>query len=270
MSGLTFRGFVGAQLALLLGVAGGCTELEESLQEPRNVLVVGIDVSGSFRNSARYSDALEYLAHYLYGHLNGLGGLEEPTALFVGSVGGDTPGETKAFHPIHDFEGRTVDQIAEDLDRWFPAEDRLTDFNAFFDRTAELVQRQGLILAPINIVVVSDGVPDLAASNTAARTAAASEGGPEGALDPYATIDLSPLEYLSRSITIRVLYPEPSVAADWERRVERRRVRIWTTNAQVMAGWSNQMTPGAPLEAQDRLWAWTADNVDFRVRSRIF
>lgn len=248
----------------VVAVSSGCTRVEDSLQEPRYVLMVGIDVSGSFRGSDRYDDALRYLAHYIYGHLNGLGDLREPTALFVGSVGGDTPGETKAFHPIHDFRGKDVDQIAADLERWFPAEDRLTDFNAFFRRIGELARRQGLVLAPMNIVLVTDGVPDLMATPDPAT-----EGG-EGDVDPYSTIDLSPLEYLSRSITVRILYPEPSVAAGWERKVERRRVRLWTTDAEVMAGWESQLEPGVPLEEQDRLWTWTADNIDFRVRARIF
>lgn len=253
----------------LAALSTACEEMAESMEEPRQVLVVGIDVSGSFRNSERYSDALEYLSYYIYGHLNGLGELTRPTAVFVGSVGGDTPGETKSFHPIHDFQGKSPEEIARDLDRWFPEGDRLTDFNAFFDRVAELMQRQGLVLAPIDIVLVSDGVPDLQATrgNPPAR-AAMGEGGEEA--DPYASIDLSPLEYLSRTITVRVLYPDPTVAANWERRVQRQRVRIWTTAAQVMAGWEDQLEPGLPPEEQENLWTWTRDNVDFRVRARIF
>lgn len=239
--------------------SAACTQMEDSLQEPRYVLVAGIDVSGSFRDSARHSDALEFLAHYLYGHLNGLGELEKPTHLFVGTVGGDTPGETKAFHPIHDFQGKEVDQITRDLEAWFPESDRFTDFNVFFERVAELMQRQGLVLAPINIVLITDGVPDVELMAAGSSDA-----------DPYQSIDLDPLEYLSRSITVRLLYPEPTIAAEWERRVERRRVRIWTTNAQVMNGWRAQVLPDAPPEEQRALWAWTADNVDFRVRSRMF
>ncbi len=254
------RRAVGYLLVSQVLTSAACTQVEDALEEPRSVLIVGVDVSGSFRNSEPYSDALQYLAHYLYGHLNGLGELEPPTHLFVGSVGGDTPGQTKAFHPIHDFRGKDVEQIAADLERWFPEEDRLTDFNAFFRRVAELTQRQGLVLAPINIVLVSDGVPDV---DLMAETG-------EAGTDPYASIDLSPLEYLSRSITVRLLYPEPSVAAEWERRVHRQRVRIWTTDARVMDGWEAQLRPDAPLEAQDALWSWTADNVDFRVRSRVF
>jgi hypothetical protein len=82
-------------------------------------------------------------------------------------------------------------------------------------------------------------------------------------------VKVGPLEYLSRSTTVRLLYPTPTVAVRWERGVERNRVRLWTVDAQVMAGWREQMVPGAPLDAQERLWKWIADNVDFRVRARV-
>lgn len=222
----------------------------------RNTLVVGIDVSGSFRRSY-YDDAIEFAAHYIYGHLNGLGDLRIPTAMFVGSVGGEREGEVKAFHPMHDFQGKGVDQIAADLRTWFPPNDALTDFNAFFDRVATLVKRQNLVLAPLNVVVLSDGMPD------AAPFAADS-------LEPYRAIDVSPLEYLSRSVTVRLLYPTPTVAVGWERGIERGRVRLWTLDGQVMAGWRGQLQPGTPPDAQASLWTWVADNVDFRVRSSIF
>ncbi len=222
----------------------------------RNTLVVGIDVSGSFR-AAHYEDAIEFAAYYIYGHLNGLGGLRQPTALFVGSVGGERPGQVKSFHPIHDFQGKSVDEIAADLRQWFPPEDALTDFNTFFDRVATLVKRQNLVLAPLNVVVMSDGVPDISV--------------PAGdTLGPYEQLDLSPLEYISRSVTVRLLYPTPTVAVRWERGVDRRRVRLWTLDGQVMTGWREQLgsAEGMP-ESQERLWTWIADNVDFRVRSRI-
>jgi hypothetical protein len=80
---------------------------------------------------------------------------------------------------------------------------------------------------------------------------------------------VTPLEFLSRSTTVRLLYPTPTVAVNWERGVDRRRVRLWTVDAQVMAGWRAQLAPGAPPEAQAGLWKWIADNVDFRVRARV-
>lgn len=231
----------------------GCAP-SQSEAPSKHTLIVGIDVSGSFRQS--YDDAIEFASYYLYGHLNGLGGLQVPTTLFVTSVGGERPGEMKAFRPIHDFQGKSVEQIAAALRDWYPLGDAYTDFNPFFDRTATHVKRQNLVLVPLSIVLLSDGLPDTPAS--AGDT-----------LGPYARISVGPLEYLSRSTTVRLLYPTPTIAVRWERAVERRRVRLWTQDAQVMAGWRAQVVPGQPPEAQDKLWKWIQDNVDFRVRGRI-
>jgi hypothetical protein len=226
----------------------------QSGEPPRNTLVVGIDVSGSFRRHS--ADAIDFAAHYVYGHLNGLGGLRPPTAMFVGSVGGERAGEVKSFHPIHDFQGKSVEEIAASLREWFPERDQVTDFNVFLDRAATLVKRQNLVLAPLDVVILTDGLPDVPAT-------------PGDTLGPYRQIKVGPLEYLSRSTTVRLLYPTPTVAVSWERGVERRRVRLWTVDAQVMAGWRAQLAPGAPPEDQAALWKWIADNVDFRVRARV-
>ncbi|MES4785403.1 MAG: hypothetical protein C4294_05810, partial [Nitrospiraceae bacterium] len=55
---------------------------------PRQALFVGLDVSGSFHRSGYYDNALAFLAHYLYGHLNELGGLTKPREMFVAAIGG--------------------------------------------------------------------------------------------------------------------------------------------------------------------------------------
>jgi len=221
---------------------------------PKHTLILGIDVSGSFRHS--YDDAIDFAAYYLYGHLNGLGELRIPTTLFVTAVGGRHAGEMKPFLPIHDFQGKSVEQIAADLKAWFPIQDSYTDFNPFFDRTATHIKRQNLVLTPMSIVLLSDGLPDTPASGA-------------DSLGPYGAISLEPLEFLSRNTTVRLLYPTPTIAVRWERAVERRRVRLWTQDAQVMSGWRAQLEPDKPPEAQDALWAWMKDNVDFRVRARI-
>ena len=83
----------------------------------RSTLVIGIDVSGSFRRGGRYDSSIDFAANYLYGHLHGLGGLKQPTAVFVGSIGGEKPGETKSFQPIHTFQEMSVAQIAAYLRR---------------------------------------------------------------------------------------------------------------------------------------------------------
>ena len=245
-----------ATTVLLLGCGRSEPAAEAEVKPAASTLVLGIDVSGSFRDSRLYDDAVDFAAHYLYAHLNGLGGLRTPTALFVGSIGGARPGEPKPFHPINDFQNRSVDQIAADLRNWFPSTDAYTDFNAFFSRVSGLIKERGLILAPLNVVLLSDGVPDIAPGT---RLGAGET--------PYTRIDLTPLEYLSRSVTVRLLYASPTVGEDWKRKVRRKRVRLWTEEAQVMRGWHMQVQPDVPLEHQATLWKWVQDNVDFRVRT---
>jgi len=238
-----------------LVIATACAPADGTRQA-RSTLVIGIDVSGSFRARGHYDDAIDFAAHYLYGHLNGLGELRTPSAVFVGSVGGARVGEPKSFQPMHAFRGKSVDEIATQLREYFPPEDVYTDFNAFFGRVATLVKRQGLVLAPLDVVVFSDGIPDQTRRSSADTT------------DAYAMIDVSPLEYLSRSVTVRLLYGSPTASVAWERQIERQRVRMWTVDDQVMRGWRDQTDGRAPTEAQDALWRWIGDNVDFRVRSR--
>jgi len=228
----------------------------EGTRQARSTLVIGIDVSGSFQARGHYDDAIDFAARYLYGHLNGLGDLRVPSAVFVGSVGGARVGEPKSFQPMHAFRGKTVDEIAAQLREFFPPEDAFTDFNAFFGRVATLVKRQGLVLAPLDVVVFSDGIPDRTRNSSTDTT------------DAYAGIDVSPLEYLSRSVTVRLLYGSPTTSVAWERQIQRQRVRMWTVDDQVMSGWHDQADRYAPMDAQDQLWRWIGDNVDFRVRSR--
>src|SRR5207245_9355113 len=113
----------GIEVVLLAAAVAACTpaaEQEGSKKPANNTIVLGIDVSGSFRDSRLYDDAVEFAGLYIYAHLNGLGGLRVPTAVFVSSVGGVRTGEPKSLHPIHDFEGRAMAQIAADIRNWFP------------------------------------------------------------------------------------------------------------------------------------------------------
>lgn len=246
-----------SRLALLTGVAsvlGACIPAEGSEgRVARNTLVVGIDVSGSFRSGGRYESAIDFAAHYIYAHLNGLGGLRVPTAVFVGAIGGNKPEQAQSFQPIHTFQGKSVEEIRTYLRSEYPVEDGLTDFNPFFTRVATMVQRQGLVLAPLEVVILSDGVPDIGKRDGGER---------------FKRIDVSKLEYLSRSVTIRLLFPEPTIAVEWERNVPRRRVRMWTVDDEVMETWRGHLQPNTPVDAQSQLWGWISDNVDFRVRSR--
>ena len=243
--------------ALALAALGACSTGSSGAGEERvarSTLVIGIDVSGSFGSRGRYESSIDFAANYLYAHLHGLGGLKQPTAVFVGSVGGDKPKETKAFQPIHTFQNMSVEQIAAYLRREYPSRDGLTDFNPFFDRVATLVKRQNLVLSPLNIVMFTDGVPDTPSSRT-------------DSLSKYKNIDVSKLEYLSKNVTVRVLYPRPTVAVHWEKQIPRRRVRMWTVDDEVMGTWRKHLRAGASPEQQTELCTWINDNVDFRVRS---
>jgi len=73
--------------------------------KPRQAMFVGLDVSGSFKRD--YDDAVAFLAHYLYGHLKGLGGLEKPRDLFVGRLGERARTTRRLFTRSTTLTGRT-------------------------------------------------------------------------------------------------------------------------------------------------------------------
>lgn len=235
-------------------VAAGADQAIAQVRDrtPRQTLFVGLDTSGSFQR-AGYSDAVTFLAYYIHGHLNGLGGLSVPRDLFVAAVGGKDSDEPKAFRPIHDFAGKSVVQIEADLRAWFPPTDVLTDYNAFFRRVAGIVKERNLLLRPLSVLIVTDGIPDVA-------------GVAAGSPDAYRQIDLAPLEYLARRVTVRVAYPSPPVGERWRTQIPRQRVRLWTVDYEVMRGWRGQVTPDVEPTGQGRLWKWVLENVDFRVR----
>lgn len=240
--------------AVALAALMACAPSEETRTDARSTLVIGLDVSGSFRQSGHFDDAIDFASNYIYAHMKGFGGLRVPTAVFVGSLGGERPNEAKVFHPIQDLTGKSAAEIAADLRGWFPETDPITDFNAFFERVSVHVKRQNLVLAPLNIVMFSDGVPDYPRQRRVSPDSL------------YSRIDVTPLEYLSRSVTLRLLYADPKVAQLWERNVSRRRVRLWTQESEVMLGWRRHSDSTVPVEAQDSLWSWMSNIVDFRVR----
>lgn len=244
---------VGATL-LSAGVPARAAEPTE--RKPRQTLFIGLDTSGSFRN-AGYHDAVEFLAYYIYGHLNELGGLARARELFVAAIGGRDSNEPKAFHPIHDFAGKEIAQIEADLQKWFPPSDTLTDYNPFFRQVARIAKERNLLLTPITVMVVSDGIPDIPIPNVKVGSPAM-----------YQQIDLSALEYLSKNVTLRLIYASPKVGENWRKLVPRQRVRLWTVEAEVMKGWHQQLESGREPANQVRLWKWVRDNVDYRVRSR--
>jgi hypothetical protein len=227
---------------------------EPAEQKPRHSFFVGVDTSGSFRH-AGYEDAMTFLAHYLYGHLRELGGLTKPRDLFVAAIGGKAIDEPKAFHPIHDFAGKKIPEIEADLRRWFPPTDPLTDFNAFFSQVARIANERNLLLTPLTILVVSDGIPDVADMK-------------HGSPASFKTIDFGGMEFLSKNVTVRLVYASPKVSDRWRTLIPRQRARLWVVDREVMTGWRAHVQLDVDPARQNRLWKWVRENVDHRVRSR--
>ncbi len=242
---------------LLLALSAGCGQNDAAVR-PRLCLFVGVDISGSFMKAREeyFEDAMEFLSHYIYAHLNGLGGLEKPNVLFVSSIGGAKPNEPKTFFPIQTFEGKSVDEIHDKLTEIFPKEkpNNFTDYNAFFEQVALTVKNKNLVLRPISIVMISDGIPD-------AKT--------KGKTD-FKSLNVKPLERLARSVTLRLLYTDAVVGKSWQTQVPRSRVKIWTQDAEVMTSWKDPkiMLPATSLEEQVKFFSWVQDNVDFGVRAQ--
>jgi hypothetical protein len=223
----------------------------------RLVLFIGVDISGSFMNGKYFDDSIEFLARYIHAHLNGLGGMEIPHSLFVGSIGGVKKGEAKTMFPIQAFQDRSIEEIEGQLRTLFPKkkENPFTDFNAFFVQVADMVDAKKLILKPISVVLITDGQPDLGGATKSAR---------------FRNIRLKPIEGLSRNITLRVLYTDAVTAKSWRDQVPRKRVKVWTQDAVVMEDWKSPKTliPGKASTDQLKFFSWVRDNVDFQPRLR--
>jgi hypothetical protein len=242
-------------ILITASLISGCN-LAENNPKPRLSLFVGLDISGSFMNGEYYQDSIDFLAHYLYSHLNGLGGLEVPRVLFVSSIGGAAANEPKTFYPIQTFENKSIEEIRDKLLEIFPKEkpNPFTDYNSFFEQIALTVRNKNLVLRPVSVVMISDGIPDVIEKSTS----------------DYKNIAVKPLEQLARSVTIRLLYTDAVVGKSWQTKVKRRRVKIWTQDANVMITWKDPkiFLPGIPIEKQFNFFSWIKDNVNFGVRSR--
>src|SRR5438445_12048146 len=121
-----------AALTLALGVVA-CSPSQRT-ETPRSTLVIGLDISGSFRKNPSFNGAIEFASLYIYGHLNGVGGLQQNTAIFVGERGGERTGQAKVVHPIQDLSGKSPAQIASELRSWFPQEAPNTHLNGSCQR----------------------------------------------------------------------------------------------------------------------------------------
>ncbi len=58
---------------LLIFLVASCNMSMEN-SKPRLSMFIGVDISGSFKNTKYFDDSLDFLAHYIYSHMNGLGG----------------------------------------------------------------------------------------------------------------------------------------------------------------------------------------------------
>jgi len=238
----------------LIFLSSGCSL--EGEQKPRLSLFIGVDISGSFMNSGYFDESLDFLAHYIYAHLNGIDGLEKPNVLFVSSIGGSTPGEPKSFYPIQTFENQSVEKIRSKLDEMFTRDRQnpFTDFNAFFEQIALTLRNKNLVLRPVSVVMFTDGIPDITQNDKT----------------NFKSLDLNPLERLTRNITVRILYTDPVTGKKWQTEVPRRRVKIWTQDADIMTTWNDSTiyVPGKPIAEQNRWTNWVKENVNFGVRAR--
>ncbi|MBN2416197.1 hypothetical protein JXO52_10160 [bacterium] len=241
---------------LLLMIPMACDWSGGGEARPRLSLFIGVDISGSFIKSGYFDDSLDFLAHYIHAHLNGYGGLEKPNVLFVGSIGGAKADEPKTFYPIHTFANKTVEEIRSQLAEIFPKDEvnPFTDYNAFFEQVALTVKNRNLVLRPISVVMISDGKPDIDAT----------------AATDFRSLVVRPLERLARNVTIRLLYTDAVTGKNWQTRVPRRRVKIWTQDANVMVSWKDPgiLQPDTPPSEQKRFFTWIEENVDFGVRAQ--
>ena len=242
-------------LMVVLILLSGCNLTTEN-SKPRLSLFIGVDISGSFKSTKYFEDSLDFLAYYIYCHLNGLGDLEVPNVLFVSSIGGAKANEPKTFFPIQSFTNKSIPEIREKLREIFPrnVSNPFTDYNAFFEQVAQTVKNKNLVLRPISIVMLSDGIPDVKV---------------DGGTD-YNSIRVAPLERLARNVTIRLLYTTAVVGMNWQTKVKRRRVKMWTQDAEVLKSWKDPkiLLVEREIENQDYFFSWLKDNVDFGVRSR--
>jgi hypothetical protein len=243
-------------VSLFIVLLAGCGGVSDQTEKPRLSLFVGVDISGSFVKGGYLDDAIDFLANYLYAHLNGSGGLEKPNVLFVGSIGGATANEPKTFYPIQTFQDMPVEAIAAKLREIFPKEslNPFTDYNAFFEQIALTVKNKNLLMRPISIVMVSDGHPDVQSEE----------------VTDFRSLNVQPLERLARSVTIRLLYTDPVRGKNWQTKIKRQRVKIWTQDAEVMKAWKDPaiLIPDTPFSTQIRFFDWIKDNVDFGVRAQ--
>src|ERR1044071_7399517 len=96
-----------AALALALLALLACKP-PANTRVPKNTLVVGLDISDSFRKSGYFDEAMRYAALYIYAHVNGIGGLKQTTDVFVGSPRGGHLRQANKLHPVPEPHQKTA------------------------------------------------------------------------------------------------------------------------------------------------------------------
>jgi len=118
------------------------------------------------------------------------------------------------------------------------------------------MKERNLVLAPITVMVVSDGIPDVRDGSIRSGTPAS-----------YQQIDLSPLDCLSNSVTFRLVYASPKVRDSWLAQAgEARSCPVLGRRVRRHEGWRAQMKSDTDPANQDRFWKRVRDSVDYRVR----
>jgi len=107
-----------AALALALSVVA-CSPSQTG-RDARSTLVIGLDISGSFRRTPVSAGRIEFASLYIYGHLTGSADCSRTRRSSWGA-GGERTGQAKVFHPSRIFRGRRPAQIATDLRGVVPA-----------------------------------------------------------------------------------------------------------------------------------------------------
>src|SRR4051794_19861745 len=105
------RVIAASAVAALSLTVSACAPASGSGRVAKSTLVLGVDVSGSFGGKSHYESSIDFAANYLYAHIHGVGGLNQPTAVFVGAFGGGKPGESKSLQPEREFQKKSVPPI---------------------------------------------------------------------------------------------------------------------------------------------------------------
>lgn len=219
----------------------------------KSTLFIGVDVSGSFTKTKMFKDGMKFLGVYIHHHLENKGPLSRPVDLYVGGIGGNIKEDPQDFFPIHDFLGLSPLKIEEKLLKEFSKQrDNLTDFNTFFERTKSIVKQKNLVFSPLDILLVTDGIPEIAGKSKKAIK------------QGYSKINLKPIEYLTRNVSIRILYAGARVGSHWRNYVPTTRIKVWTVEPRVMYGWKTQQG----RNGTKGLLNWIRDNIDLKIKSR--